>query len=208
MAVQVLSSMAGNHWVAESPGQSTDSDSESTPMAFPAIMRALLTGAAADLLKTAVQKMPWAKDRNKVQYVERQIGLLVGKTANLARNLVPGGKSQQLERLLDEFYEDLVKEGISEADAKLVKESVRSQIDATVIQPLEDFSRIHSRLQVLEHENDEQGKQILSLAKRVETMEAEGLRRHRVEAMAIGLLISAVGLSVVAILLATVMSKR
>lgn len=125
----------------------------------PFALKTLLENVAADaVLKSAKAvwaKMPWAKNAQKVAWVERRIAGLLHEAGELARNLAPEAVPMQLDRLLDRFTQDLVAEGVSEEDAKLIRESVAKEVQVHVLNPLADLGRTQKRLETLEAETDE-----------------------------------------------------
>lgn len=122
-----------------------------------AILKTVVELIASDTVvrgvKSVWQKMPWAKDRAKVDAVERRIAKLVDEAAQLARNLSPEAVGPETDRLLDRFVKDLVAEGIPADQAKELRDSVRAELRTSVLQPLEDVRRVQTRLENLEKEN-------------------------------------------------------
>jgi hypothetical protein len=136
-------------------------------MPLPAALLTIITNSAPTFViqgaRYAWSKMPWAKDPRKVQSVERKIAVLVDEASELARSVPVEKMDAQLDRLLKGFHQDLLNEGIEGDDAERVLESVRAQVRATILHPLQDLSRIHARLEVLETEGLEQNDRLQKL---------------------------------------------
>jgi hypothetical protein len=138
--------------------------------------------AAAMVVKSArnaLNKMPWARDVQRVQTVERKIAVLVDRVATLARSVPPDGAEPLLEPMIQDFRQDLLEEKISEADANQLVDSVRAQIRSSVLRPLEDAARIVNRLETLERENVEQEKRLAELERYRERFELEAKDREK-----------------------------
>lgn len=125
----------------------------------PFALKTLLENVAADAViksaKAVWSKMPWAKNAQKVAWVERRIAGLLHEAGELARNLTPEAVPMQLDRLLDRFVQDLVAEGVTEDDAKQIRESVSKEVQVHVLNPLADLGRTQRRLETLESETEE-----------------------------------------------------
>ena len=138
--------------------------------------------AAAMVVKSArsaLNKMPWARDVQRVQTVERKIAVLVDRVATLARSVPAEGAEPLLEPMIQDFRQDLLEEKISEADANQLVDSVRAQIRSSVLRPLEDAARIVNRLETLEKENIEQEKRLAELERYRERFESDARDREK-----------------------------
>lgn len=141
--------------------------------------------AAAMVVKgarSALAKMPWARDAQRVQTVERKIAVLVDRVATLARSVPADNAEPLLEPMIQDFRQDLLNENINESDANQLVESVRAQIRSSVLRPLQDASRIVDRLEFLENENIEQEKRLVELERyreRTETIARDHERHAR-----------------------------
>lgn len=138
--------------------------------------------AAAMVVKSArnaLNKMPWARDTQRVQTVERKIAVLVDRVATLARSIPADGAEPLLEPMIQDFRQDLLEEKISEADANQLVDSVRAQIRSSVLRPLEDAARIVNRLESLEKENQEQERRLAELERYRERFEDERREREK-----------------------------
>lgn len=157
-------------------------------MAILSAFRALFESSAADLVvkaaKSVISQMQWAKDPKKTQYIERKIALLVSSASELARNLAPGTVDPQIDRLLSDFSEDLVEEGISSSDAALITESVRAQIRSTILQPLDDLIAVQKRLESLEKESLDLERKLNELKDRVSVAEPSREEVYRLRTVA------------------------
>lgn len=138
--------------------------------------------AAAIVIKgarNALQKMPWARDVQRVQTVERKIAILVDRVATLARSIPSDTAEPLLEPLIQDFRQDLLEEKITEVEANQLVESVRAQIRSSVLRPLQDANRIVTRLEALEKDNEEQAKRLAELERFRERTEAREGERER-----------------------------
>jgi hypothetical protein len=173
-----------------------------------AVLLGFLAEQAAGMVvkgaRNVLAKMPWARDTQRVQVVERKIAVLVDRVAMLARNVPTDAADPLLEPLIQDFRQDLLNEHLTENEAKLVVDSVRAQIRTTVLQPLQDAERIVSRVEVLEKENEEQAKRIAELETYRQRIELTELERERHARMLQTLCAVALALAAVATLLALV----
>ena len=127
---------------------------------------AVLKGA-----KALWAKMPWAKDPAKVDAVERLIDSLVADTARLARALPSDSVAPELDRLVIRFRQDLEAMKIPVEEARLLEQSVRRQVQSTVVDPIEEFRAVQRRLDTLEAENETQSHQLGESVKRLARLE-------------------------------------
>jgi len=123
------------------------------PAPLASILAPMATELALKAAKAIWAKMPWAKDPIRVCHVERLIDALVADTARLARSLPESAIPSELDRLMARFSVDLQQEGIPVDQARQLTDTVRKQIQVTVIEPIDDNRRIQARLQTLENEN-------------------------------------------------------
>ncbi len=181
-------------------------------MPLPAALLTIITNSAPTFViqgaRYAWSKMPWAKDARKVETVERKIAVLVDHASELARSVPLDKIDPQLDRLMKGFYEDLRSEGIEPGDAERVLESVRAQIRSTILHPLQDLSRIQSRLELLEREGLEQNDRLQQLeAWREETLAQRSASARQVQVLQV-LLAVALSLAGVSILLSILFFTR
>jgi ABC-type transporter Mla subunit MlaD len=141
------------------------------PAPLTAILAPMATELALKAAKSIWAKMPWAKDPVRVGHVERLIDALVADTARLARSLPEKAISSELDRLMARFSVDLQQEGILVDQARQLTDTLRKQIQVTVIEPIDDNRRIHARLETLEAESQSLAQQIADLSRRAETYE-------------------------------------
>lgn len=140
--------------------------------------------AAALVVKQArgvMSKMPWARDAQRVQSVERKIAVLVDRVATLARNVPQDSVDPLLEPMLGDFRNDLITlEKIPDGEANQIVESVRAQIRTEVLRPLQDAAQLIRRIETLESENDAQAKRLTDLEafRDAQTARFEGLDRQ------------------------------
>jgi DNA-binding transcriptional MerR regulator len=144
------------------------------PAPLTAILAPMATELALKAAKAIWAKMPWAKDPVRVGHVERLIDALVADSARLARSLPEKAISSELDRLMARFSVDLQQEGIPVDQARQLTDTLRKQIQVTVIEPIDDNRRIHARLETLEAENQSLAQQIADLSRRAETYEKAG----------------------------------
>ncbi|RYG32317.1 hypothetical protein EON81_20925 [bacterium] len=170
-----------------------------------AILKTVVELIASDTVvrgvKTVWQKMPWAKDRAKVDEVERRISRLVDEAAQLARNLSPEAVAPEMDRLLDRFAKDLVAEGIPAEQAKELRDSVRAQLRTSVLQPMEDVRRVQSRLEALEKDNGDLARRVVDLESRREEGKTDIHRLHNMLMISIVLGTAGLVLALAAVLL-------
>lgn len=147
-----------------------------------AILKTVIELIASDTVMRGVKsvwtKMPWAKDRAKVDAVERRISRLVDEAAQLARNLTPEAVGPELDRLLERFVKDIQADGIPANEATELRDSVRGQLRTAVLQPMEDARRIQNRLETLERENTELIRRVADLETRRDEGKADA-QRHQ-----------------------------
>ena len=146
------------------------------PAPLTAILAPMATELALKAAKAIWAKMPWAKDPVRVGHVERLIDALVADTARLARSLPEPAIPSELDRLMARFSVDLQQEGIPVDQARQLTDTLRKQIQVTVIEPIDDNRRIHTRLECLERENQALIQQIADLTRRVESQDSAARR--------------------------------
>ncbi|CAN5633645.1 hypothetical protein BH11ARM2_BH11ARM2_28230 [soil metagenome] len=172
-----------------------------------AILKTVIELVASDTVirsvKSAWTKMPWAKDRGKVDAVERRISRLVDEAAQLARNLSPEAISPETDRLLERFVKDLQAEGIPVNEATELRDSVRAQLRTSVLQPMEDARRMQSRIESLEKENTELGRRVADLESRREEGKTDA---HRQQSLLIATFV--LGTAGLVLALATLLLRR
>ena len=144
------------------------------PAPLAAILAPMATELALKAAKAIWAKMPWAKDPVRVGHVERLIDALVADTARLARSLPESAIPSELDRLMARFSVDLQQEGIPVDQARQLTDTLRQQIQVTVIEPIDDNRRIHARLESLEAENQSLAQQIADLNRRTQSYEKAG----------------------------------
>ncbi len=171
-----------------------------------AVFLGFLAEQAAGLVvkgaRGVLAKMPWARDAQRVQTVERKIAVLVDRVATLARNVPAESADPLLEPLIQDFRQDLLEERITESEANQLVESVRAQIRSTVLRPLQDAAAVVRRLETLERENADQEKRLAALESERGTLTARDQDRERHARLMQSITYVALTLSGVATLLA------
>ena len=167
------------------------------PAPLTAILAPMATELALKAAKAIWAKMLWARDPVRVGHVERLIDALVADTARLARSLPESVIPSELDRLVARFSVDLQQEGIPVDQARQLTDTLRKQIQVTVIEPIDDNRRIHARLEALENENQTLAQQVAELTRRSESQE-HAARRFSVLS----------GIMVIVLFLAIVLLRR
>jgi hypothetical protein len=152
------------------------------------VLLGFLAEQAASLVvkhaRGVLAKMPWARDAQRVQSVERKIALLVDRVATLARNVPIDRNDALLEPLIEDFRKELLQERIAPEEAGQIVDSVRAQIRTEVLRPLYDAAQMVARIEALEREGDEGRGQVAELRRELTAMaEREALRERQLRQM-------------------------
>jgi hypothetical protein len=122
-------------------------------MALP-VLAPILEGLAVDAVvrigKSLLSRMPWAKDENRVGQVEARIRRLAAEATESTRHMSEDAIDSQIDRLFFQFQKDLGGFGLPDGQASEITETLRKELEVTVIAPARERRAAQTWMQEIE----------------------------------------------------------